>query len=245
MDHPWLPPNRFGQSQFRAALGEHGHELAADKLRQSRIGEQEVSARRTPGVVPDAAPRRQAVDMGMVDELLRPGVEHRKHANVAAHMARVAGQFDNGLRRGLHEQRVGDFLPAAQRLAQFIRHGDGDMKVRAGQKFALPRFEPSLRLIRMAFGTASVPAGMVGIDVLVATIATPEMPAERFGAAGQNVRDGAAMRGRNSRAMRRKVAVREAAEDVRNLGPGCARPYKPDISLSRMALSGARAASVR
>jgi len=158
--------------------------------------------------------------MGMVDELLRPGMERRKHANAAAHMARIAGQFDNGLRRGLHEQRAGGFLPAAQRLAQVLGHGDGDMEVMAGQKFALPRLEPSLRLIRMAFGTAPVPAGMAGIELLAAAIAAPEMSAERLRAAGKNVRDGAAMRGRNACAMRRKVAVREAAEDVRNLDHG-------------------------
>jgi hypothetical protein len=72
----------------------------------------------------------------------------------------------------------------------------------------------------MAFGTASDLAGMVGIDLLAAAIAAPEMSAGRLRAAGKNVRDGAAMRGQNAGAMRRKVAVREAAQDVRNLDHG-------------------------
>jgi hypothetical protein len=51
-------------------------------------------------------------------------------------------------------------------------------------------------------------------------IAAPEVSAERFRAASQNVGDGAPMRRQYGRAMRRQVVVRKAAEDVRDLDHG-------------------------
>jgi hypothetical protein len=51
----------------------------------------------------------------------------------------------------------------------------------------------------------------------VASIAAPEVSAESLSAASLNVGDGTPMRGRHRRAMGRRVAVREAAEDVRDL----------------------------
>src|SRR5208337_3538594 len=94
------------------------------------------------------------------------------------------------------------------------------MKVTAGQNFALPCLEPSLCLVRMALGTAAVLAGVVGIDFLAAPLAAPEVPAKRLHAAGNNIGDGAPVRGQNPRAVRHKIAFREAAEDVRNLDHG-------------------------
>ena len=70
---------------------------------------------------------------------------------------------------------------------------------------------------------------MVGIDLGAARVAAPEAPAERFGAAAQNVGDGAPMRRQHRRApfasiMSRQVVVREAAEDLRNLDHGRCLP---------------------
>ncbi len=59
-----------------------------------------------PGTTPDAAAGDEAMDMRMVDELLRPGVQDRKHAGRAADVTPVAAKLDYGFRRRLHEQRV-------------------------------------------------------------------------------------------------------------------------------------------
>ena len=157
-----------------------------------------------PGAVQDAAAGHQAMDVGVVEQLLRPGVQHGEYAGGAAHIARIAAKLDNSLSRGLHEQRIAGRLVGAQRVAQFLRHGNGDMEVAAGQHFGLPCVEPPLSLIRMAFGTAAVPAGMVGITFGAALAAAPKVPAKRLRAAGKNVGDGAPVRGQNPRAMRQR-----------------------------------------
>ena len=58
---------------------------------------------------------------------------------------------------------------------------------------------------------------MIGVNLGAALIAAPEVSAEGFGAAGQDVGDGAPVRWQNRRAMRRQIAVRETAENFRDL----------------------------
>ena len=61
---------------------------------------------------------------------------------------------------------------------------------------------------------------MIGEDLGAALVATPEAAAERLGAAGLDVGDGAPMRRRHRRAMGRQIFAREAAKDVRDLDHG-------------------------
>ena len=58
---------------------------------------------------------------------------------------------------------------------------------------------------------------MVGVDLGAAMIAAPQVSAERFGATGKNVGDGAPVRRQYGRAMRRQIVVRETVEDLRDL----------------------------
>src|SRR5262249_25900666 len=85
--------------------------------------------------------------------------------------------------------RVAVLLVSAQHLAQLLRHGDGDVEVGAGQNLGLACGEPALRLISMTLGTAPVLAGMVGVDLGAALVAAPEMSAECFSAASEDVGD--------------------------------------------------------
>jgi len=61
---------------------------------------------------------------------------------------------------------------------------------------------------------------VVGEDLGAALVTAPEMSAERRGAAGKNVGDGAPMRRQHRRTMDRLVVIREAAEDFRDLDHG-------------------------
>jgi hypothetical protein len=81
----------------------------------------------------NTAAGHEAMDVGMIEELLRPGVEDDEDANGAANEAAVASEFDDGLGRGLHQQGVAVTLVGAQEFAELLRHGDNDMEV-AGRK---------------------------------------------------------------------------------------------------------------
>ena len=132
-------------------------------------------------------------------------------------VAWIAGEFEDGLGGGLHQQGVTVTLVGAQRVPEFFRDGDGDGEIPDWRHLGLARLEPALGLSAMAFGTAPILAGAIGEDLGGALAATPEAPSERLGAAGLDVGDGAPMRRRHRRAMSRQVLVREAAKDVRDL----------------------------
>ena len=117
------------------------------------------------------------------------------------------------------------------------------MEVRAGQHLELSGLEPALGVGGVALAAAAVVARVVGKDLLGAVIALPEMSAEGFGAAGDNVGDSAAMRRQHGRAMGRQVGVRKTAEDVGDLEHD--RRQRPAMTSSRSAVSDARVGSVK
>jgi hypothetical protein len=157
------------------------------------------------------------VDVRVVEQLLGPGVQDGKHADRRSDMASVVGEFDDGLRGGLHQEGVAVTLVGAQYVAEFLGHGHGDVEIARRQHLGLAGFEPALGLSAMTFGTTPVLAGMIGEDLGGALVATPEPPSEGFGAASLDVGDGAPVRRRHRRAMSRQVLAREAAKDVRDL----------------------------
>ena len=155
--------------------------------------------------------------MRVVEQLLGPGVQDGEHADRRPDMARIAGEFDDGLPGGLHQQGVAVTLVGAQRVAEFLGHGHGDVEIARRQHLGLAGREPALGLVGMAFGTATVLARAIGEDLGGALVATPEAAAESLGSAGLDVGDDAPMRRRHRGAMSRQVLVGEAAKDVRDL----------------------------
>src|SRR5258705_1782322 len=117
------------------------------------------------------------------------------------------------------------------------------MEVVTGEHLELAGLEPAFGVTGVAFAAAAVFAAMVGEHLMRAVIAPPEVPSEGFGAAGQNVGDGAAMRWQHGRAMGRQVGVCKAAEDVGDLDHD--RRQRSVISSSRMPVRAARGGSVR
>lgn len=70
----------------------------------------------------------------MVDQGVRPGMEHTDHAERTAHEARVLGQLLRGRGRGAKEQPVDQFLVTTRDLAQVFRQGEGEQKIGDRQK---------------------------------------------------------------------------------------------------------------
>src|SRR5271167_4107546 len=94
----------------------------------------------------------------------------------------------------LIKQAVAVTLVRAQCRAQLLGHGDRDVKVGGRQHLGLAAIEPGLGLLAVAFGAAAVLAGVVGEDLGTAMVAAPQVSAESFSAAGDDVGDGAAER---------------------------------------------------
>src|SRR5271157_470839 len=85
-------------------------------------------------------------------ELLKLGFELAQSSVEAA----VAGEFDDGLGRGLHQQGVAVTLVGAQEVAELLRHGDNDMEVAGRKHLGLAVREPVFGLLGVAFGARAV-----------------------------------------------------------------------------------------
>lgn len=201
---------------------QQGAEFAAHKLGEGLVGNEKGVVGWIPvaAVRGNAAAGDEAVNVGVVEKLLRPGVEDCEHTDGAADEATVAGEINDGLGGGLHQQRIAITLVGAQNAAQFLGHGDHNMEVMGCQQFGLAMCKPGLGLVGVTLGAAAIPARVIGKHLMAAMIATPEVPSESLCTASENVGDGAAMRRRHRRAMCLQIVFRKPAKDLGNFDHG-------------------------
>jgi len=84
MDDPGLRQAAFGDGEVRAFVGERRLELARTSLARALTGKRKVlRAGANHGHRRNAAAGDKAMDVGMEDELLGPGVEHGENADGA------------------------------------------------------------------------------------------------------------------------------------------------------------------
>src|SRR5262249_3390001 len=152
-------------------------------------------------IVGQSAAGDQAVNVGMEDQSLRPGVQHSQYPDRAADPARIAAEIDDRRGGGLHQGAIAIDLMTAPGGPQFLGNGDGDVEI-ANREHLLPTlFEPSPRLLGVTLRAGAVAAGVEDVQQSAAVIAAPLLSAERFGLAGDDVGDGATMRWQHRRAM--------------------------------------------
>jgi hypothetical protein len=84
------------------------------------------------------------MDMGMIFELLRPGVEHAEEADFSAEVLGVGGDSLEGLGAGVKQQIVKQFLVLQCQGCEFSRNGEDQVNVGRGQKFPAAGFDPAL-----------------------------------------------------------------------------------------------------
>jgi len=91
---------------------ESGDKLAAKDATEHLDGKEEGVAWLDPVGVIDrqSAGGHHTMDMGMMLELLIPGVEHAKEADLGAQMFGIASDFEKGLGTGLEQEMVQDLL---------------------------------------------------------------------------------------------------------------------------------------
>ena len=88
---------RSGKSQFaaRVEFAETGDKLAAEHSAEDLHREEEMRRRANPACVirSQAAGRNDTVQMGVVEQLLVPGVEHAEETHLGAKVFGIAGNF--------------------------------------------------------------------------------------------------------------------------------------------------------
>ncbi|MEK6283806.1 MAG: hypothetical protein AABN95_25905 [Acidobacteriota bacterium] len=94
VDHPVFAPDPGSDCGEQISLFQLIAELSAEDTGEGFHRNQKVFAGRAPAVeVREAAAGDDVMDMGMIEELAGPGVEHADHAEPGADEARVLGQL--------------------------------------------------------------------------------------------------------------------------------------------------------
>jgi hypothetical protein len=99
-------------------------------------------------------------------------------------------------------------------------HGEHDMEIAGGQKFAFPCRQPALSCLRLALGAMPVSARVVGDGLITATLAGIAMPAEGGGAAALNGAKGLELLEIQARSIAVEKTLALGAEDVSHLYGG-------------------------
>ena len=194
---------------------EQREEFAAEDAAEDADREEESRAAGDPsrGVGGDAAAGDDAMDVGMMLEVLAPGVEDGQEADLGPEVLGIGGDLLQGLGGGPEEQAVDDAGVLQGDRAERRREGEDEVEVLDGQEFGLAGLHPVGGGGGLALGAVAVAAGVVGDLPVAAPVALLDVAAQGGGPAGGDVMQDATLfvgesRRRSDRGRRRRVAGR-------------------------------------
>jgi len=106
----------------------------------------------------EAAGGNDVVDMGMMLEVLSPGMEHAEESDVGSQVSGVTSQFEHRRCAGAVEQVVEQPLVLQYKSGEFMGQGEHDVEVGHGQQFSRTRGQPLGTRVPLALGTVPVAA---------------------------------------------------------------------------------------
>jgi hypothetical protein len=99
------------------------------------------------------------MDMGMVMEVLSPGVKHGEEAELGTQVSGVGSDLEQGLRRGAQEKMVDNLRVLQSQRGQLLRQCKDQVEVRHREKFAGSLGQPLVAGRELAFWAMPVAAG--------------------------------------------------------------------------------------
>ena len=126
------------------------------------------------------------MQMGMVQQILAPGVKNSKEADFSAEMLRIGR---NGLERlsgSPEENAVDGPLILQADVGNLFRHGKDNVKILGVQNLGLSVLDPLGACQGLAFGTVTVRTGVVPDALVTAAVTHLDVTAESGGAAHFN-----------------------------------------------------------
>ena len=172
------------------------------------------------GVGREPAAGDDAMDVGVVLEVLPPGVEDGQEADLGPEVLGVGGDLLQGLGGGPEQQAVDHARVLQGDRAERRGQGEDEVEVLDGQEFRLAGLHPVGGGGGLTLGAVAVAAGVVGDLPVPAPVALLDVPAQRRGPAGGDVVQGAALLGREPVAVAIEEGVAVSPEDVGHFEPG-------------------------
>src|SRR6266850_598221 len=152
---------------------EAGQEEPAVETRQHLYRQKEAGAAADPAgpVGRWPAARHDAVDMGMMMQVLSPGVQDGDQPNLGAEMPGIGSDDAQRLGGGGEQDAIDDGLIVESDLGDWRRHGEDDVEVRHRQQLGLSVGQPLGTRQSLALRAVPVAAGIVGDAELAAAVA--------------------------------------------------------------------------
>src|SRR5260370_872372 len=113
---------------------------------------------RTGAIRSQAAGRNDVVDMGMMLEVLSPGMEQAEKSDVGSKVPGIASQFEHGRGADAIEQIVEQPLVLQYKSGEFMGQREHDVAVRHGQQLSRARGQPLCTRVPRALRAVPVAA---------------------------------------------------------------------------------------
>jgi hypothetical protein len=123
------------------------------------------------------------MEMGVMVQLLAPGVEDGEATDLGPKMRRVLGNILEGLRDGAKEQAIEVAGVLQRQGTQVVRQGKDHMRVGRLEELPLPGGEPGSLSSTVTCGAAAVAARVGGLDLVSTVVTLRDMSAEGSGPA--------------------------------------------------------------
>jgi len=192
VDDPGLRPGFFRRWFQPMGLGQSVPHFGAKEDRQGANGNKKVwmFGRRPALILGPSAGTDQQVDMRMIKQRARPGMQHGEDGGVGSQVLGIGGQFLGGGSGAAEQEAVNHLGMLAGQWSQVRGQSERQQIMGTGQQARLLFFQPGGRLLAMTLGTMPVAAGMIGVANLRAVVALCHMAAEKRGAAKFDVAHG-------------------------------------------------------
>jgi hypothetical protein len=178
------------------------------------------------GIGREPATGNDAMQMGMMEQILAPGVKDREEADLGAQMPGIGRDRAQGFRCGPEQNAVDRLLVLEGDGGHLFGYCKDDVKVLAVQKFGLPVLDPLRTGQGLTFATMTIAAGVIPDTFVAALVALFNVAAQSRGLAYLDRIHDAALCAGHGGVMDLTVGVSVAPEDVRHFqfrawhGPG-------------------------
>lgn len=129
------------------------------------------------------------MDMGVMLELLVPGMKNAEETDLSAEMPGIFGDFQKRLGARPEQQTVDDLFVLQGQRSQLVRECENDMGVARGQQFGAPCVKPAVARIALAPGTMPVSARVERDGLTAAARTLIDMATQRGRAAAKDGRE--------------------------------------------------------
>ena len=179
------------------------------------------------------------MQVGMVREILAPGMQHGKEADFGAEMFRVGSDCEKRFRSSPEENAINDTFVLERNGSDRFGYGKDNVKIFGREKFRLPSLKPLGFGQRLALRAMSITAGVERDSLMPAAVTLIRMTAERSCPAKLDRAHDAPPPGRHGLAMRLPVFCAVAAEDIRHLERGLGHDRRLGVFGIRQQVQGA------